>query len=105
MKEDKETKAFFDAVDEIGFKFWVCPNRCNDFVDWDGDKATCRKCGKDNQHQTKCQICGKEGAENRRQITAYADDKQNFATLCDGCQEETNEYWQDQWNDYYSMVL
>ena len=40
---------FFKAVDEIGFKFWVCPNRCNDIVYWIGDRAICGKCGKDNQ--------------------------------------------------------
>jgi len=46
---DKETKAFFEAIDKHGFKFWVCPNGCKDFVDWDGDKATCRKCGAHNK--------------------------------------------------------
>lgn len=39
---------FFRAVDEVGFKFWVCPHGCCDFVDWIGDRATCRKCGTDN---------------------------------------------------------
>ena len=26
--------------------FWTCPNKCNDFVDWNENKtqATCRKC-------------------------------------------------------------
>lgn len=47
---DEETEAFFKAVDKHGaFKFWACPNLCRDFVDWDGDKAVCRKCGADNQ--------------------------------------------------------
>ena len=46
---DEETKAFYDAIDEKGFKFWVCPNGCRDFVDWDNEKATCRKCGTDNK--------------------------------------------------------
>jgi len=47
---EEETKAFFEDIDEHGeFKFWVCPNMCRDFVDWDGDKATCRKCGTNNQ--------------------------------------------------------
>jgi len=46
---DKKTKDFFEAIDKHGeFKFWVCPNMCMNFVDWDGDKATCRKCGADN---------------------------------------------------------
>ena len=48
--KDKETKAFFEDVDQNGeFKFWVCPNLCRGFVDWDGDKATCRTCGRTNQ--------------------------------------------------------
>ena len=50
---NKDTEAFFKAIDEHGqLKFWVCPNGCKDFVDWDGDKATCRKCGTDNNHST-----------------------------------------------------
>jgi len=45
----EEEKAFFEAIDEHGkFKFWECPKMCRNFVDWDGDKATCRKCGKEN---------------------------------------------------------
>lgn len=52
----------------------------------------------------KCQHCGAEGAEKRRQASAYVDDKLNFATLCDDCQKESHEYWMDMWNDYYAMV-
>lgn len=48
---------FLDCIDEHcknGGKilFWVCPNGCNDFVDWDKSSekpvATCRKCGASN---------------------------------------------------------
>ena len=53
----------------------------------------------------KCQHCGKEGAEKRRQNTAYADDEWNFAILCDECQEESHKYWQERWDDYYSEVM
>jgi len=53
----------------------------------------------------RCQICGKNGAQRRRQNSAYVDDNKNFATLCDDCQEDANEYWQERWNDYYSMIL
>jgi len=52
----------------------------------------------------KCQGCDKEGAERRRQLTAYVDDESNYSTLCDECQDETDEYWKDMWNEYYSMV-
>lgn len=52
---DEETKAFYDAIDEKGFKFWVCPNGCNEFVDWDNEKATCRKCGTDNKQMNPTQ--------------------------------------------------
>lgn len=52
----------------------------------------------------KCQVCGKEGAERRRQNTAYPKDESNFATLCPECQEDADEYWRDQWNEYYRTV-
>ena len=52
-----------------------------------------------------CQKCGDIKAEKRRQLTAYANDKLNFAVLCDECQGETNEYWQEQWDDYYGGLL
>jgi hypothetical protein len=53
----------------------------------------------------KCQSCGKEGAEKRRQSTAYVKDELNFAVLCLDCQEEAYKYWQDQWDEYYSQVI
>lgn len=52
-----------------------------------------------------CQRCKKEGAEMRRQGSAYAEDKLNFAVLCDACQEERNEYWVDMWHEYYGAVM
>jgi len=53
----------------------------------------------------KCQQCGKKGAKRRRQNTAYADDERNFATLCEKCQEEATEHWNNMWNDSYSMIM
>ena len=54
----------------------------------------------------KCQCCGEEGAMDRRQRTAYVDDDfLNFAVLCDACQVETHEYWQDMWDDYYTEIM
>lgn len=52
-----------------------------------------------------CQSCGKEGAERRRQRTAYVDDALNWATLCPECQDEAEEYWREQWNDYYNNCM
>jgi hypothetical protein len=31
------------------FKFWACPDCDRSLVDWSGDIATCRNCGKNNQ--------------------------------------------------------
>ena len=53
----------------------------------------------------KCQCCEVEGAIRRRQNTAYADDELNFAVLCDECQKETHEYWQERWEEYYSNCM
>jgi hypothetical protein len=52
----------------------------------------------------KCEHCKKEGAKKRRQNTAYLKDELNWAVLCDKCQEEANEYWQERWNEYYNSV-
>jgi hypothetical protein len=38
-------------------------------------------------------------------MTAYVDDKINWAVLCDECQDEANEYWQEQWDEYYRNCL
>jgi hypothetical protein len=52
----------------------------------------------------KCERCGEEGAKYRRQGSAYAEDEKNFATLCDECQKESHEYWQEMWDEYYRMI-
>ena len=52
-----------------------------------------------------CQHCGMDGGINRRQRTAYPDDKMNWAILCDECQEEAHEYWNDMWNEYYQNCM
>jgi hypothetical protein len=57
------------------------------------------------KNKIKCQWCGEEGAERRRQRTAYVNDERNFAILCDECQEESHEYWSDMWNEYYRQVI
>lgn len=55
----------------------------------------------------KCQnkYCGKWGAKKRRQKTAYVDKESNWAVLCDGCQKESDEYWQAEWDAYYQACL
>lgn len=52
-----------------------------------------------------CQHCGNDGGTRQRQLTAYADDERNWATLCPECQEEANEYWKERWDDYYRELL
>lgn len=45
--------------------------------------------------------CENLNAEKRRQNTKYIDDEDNFKVLCPDCQQESNEHWEDSWNDYY----
>lgn len=40
-----------------------------------------------------------------RQNTAYIDDEMNWAYGCKYCQQESHEYWQEMWNEYYSSIL
>ena len=53
----------------------------------------------------KCKACKKDGAEKRRQNTAYYNDEENFAILCPDCQKDADEYWQERWDEYYSGCL
>jgi hypothetical protein len=53
----------------------------------------------------KCIRCNCSGAKWRRQNTAYVDDEMNFAVLCDECQVEVDEYWQERWDEYYGSVM
>ena len=48
-----------------------------------------------------CINCFAEGATKKRQMTQYHDDEDNYAILCDACQSEANEYWQELWDEYY----
>ena len=49
-----------------------------------------------------CKRCGSSNATTSRQMTKYADDNDNFVTLCPTCQEEADEYWKDMWIEYYN---
>lgn len=42
--------------------------------------------------------CGKPGIW-RKQMTSYPNDDLNYRCLCDNCQEESNEYWFEQWEE------
>lgn len=47
--------------------------------------------------------CSKEGTWHR-QNTAYANDESNWASYCNDCQEEADAFWQEQWDEYHSMI-
>lgn len=53
----------------------------------------------------KCERCGIEGAESRRQNTQYVDDAANFHAFCVPCQEHEDKYWADRWSEYYAGCL
>jgi len=40
-----------------------------------------------------------------RMNTAYVDDKNNYSIGCKFCQQESYEYYQELWNDYYGSRL
>jgi hypothetical protein len=54
----------------------------------------------------RCIGCNKRkpDAHRRRQNTAYVDDERNWKVLCDKCQEDNDEYWNEMWKDYYDML-
>ena len=37
--------------------------------------------------------------------TAYRDDVNNWLISCRGCFDERDEYWEEAWEDYHSMVM
>lgn len=54
---------------------------------------------------TPCVHCGNYGAERVRLNTAYVDDRLNWMELCDACDKEQHEYYQEMWEDYYGSRL
>jgi hypothetical protein len=52
-----------------------------------------------------CYMCQKETGEFRRQHTAYVNEASNWSFLCDPCQKEADEYWDDMWTEYYHSVM
>ena len=63
------------------------------------------KLTKTNKKLLFCQICGDPGAKKRRQMTNYNNDKQNYATLCEECQNENDKYWTEMWREYYNGCM
>ena len=53
----------------------------------------------------KCERCEAEGAERRPQKTAYVDEERNYATLCEPCQKDADDYWDDKWAEYYAGCM
>jgi len=47
--------------------------------------------------------CGAPGVR-RRQNTAYVNDDDNYRCLCEQCQADADEYWEDAWAEYRSMT-
>lgn len=54
----------------------------------------CMHCGVDNDTVVKY-----------RQNTCYEDEESNFVTLCSICTKINDEYWEERWAEYYSMLL
>jgi len=54
-----------------------------------------------------CEMC--ENTDNSVHIshrnTAYINDSQNYASFCESCRKEDNEYYQELWNDYNSNII
>jgi len=48
------------ALLDVPFLFWVCPFGCDDFVDWKGKTATCRKCGRRSDESDNVEISGSQ---------------------------------------------
>jgi hypothetical protein len=61
------------------------------------------------QYKT-CEHCGKQGARIVGAMTAFywdgtGENPNRSLLLCDECENEYCEYWQEMWNEYYSGRL
>lgn len=60
----------------------------------------------------KCRMCGSYSKVTRRSTgsayhyegTTGDNDDPNYDTLCEECWKESDEYWQDMWNEYYYNI-
>lgn len=56
-------------------------------------------------YRHRCEHCKEFGAYYGRASSQYAVEKQNWHTLCPDCWQELNEYYDDLWTTYRSMVF
>lgn len=49
--------------------------------------------------------CDNDGAVRFRMHTAYVDDEKNYMNLCPACQQDSNEYWQDMWDELNNDIM
>lgn len=49
--------------------------------------------------------CDSDDAVRFRMKTQYVEEESNFAVLCSSCQKESDEHWQDMWDEYYKGCL
>ena len=46
--------------------------------------------------------CDSDEAERYRMNTQYIDEESNYMVLCKDCQKDSDECWQEMWEEYYS---
>ena len=53
-----------------------------------------------------CKFCGTQDGtvKERRMSCQYNDDAQNYLTSCLECYEETEEMWNDMFEEYYASI-
>lgn len=49
--------------------------------------------------------CDNNDAVRFRMHTAYVDEEKNYMNLCPDCQKDSNEYWQEQWNELNNDIM
>lgn len=49
--------------------------------------------------------CNRKDATHYRQNTRYANEEDNWRTLCPECRRNNDAYWADMWADYYRDCL
>jgi hypothetical protein len=70
----------------------------------------CKKGGQNNKHlicmhEDYLGIKNDKNAKIRVQNTAYCKDYMNYIITCKECFIETEEYWKERWDEYYSQIL
>ena len=49
--------------------------------------------------------CDSQDAVRYRMRTAYVDEERNYMILCPFCQKESDDYWQEQWDDLERDIM